>query len=221
MPVLENFLHERFAQALHKRLWAGEKQSKARLSAYRETMYTGENPDDEALKPNTRRLCARPEVKARLVELAGHSATLAAIDSGWALLKLKRLTDDIEGFNLDDFLSPPSHDGSRFFDLSKVPPEKLRLLTEIGIEDESVTISGEEGEPETLRRTRKIKLKGPAKVDLVGPVALMARIAGWEAPKKIAATTKDGADLPLEQLVAASLALVAERRAGKAPQAST
>ena len=214
---LPNFLHERFCEALHKRIWAGEKQSEARVAAYRETVYRGDNADDNALKPNTRRLCQRPEVKRRLSELAEKSATLAGIDAGWALLKLKQLTDDIDGFNLDDFLSPADVTGSRYYDLSKVPADKLRLLSELTIEDEITTVPGddEDSEDET-RRIRKIKLKGPAKADLVGPIALMARIAGWEAPKKLAATDKDGANLSFADIVADAMTLVEERRRAKA-----
>ncbi len=63
-----------------------------------------------------------------------------------------------------------------------------------------------------MHHHRKMKLRGPAKADLVSPIALMARIAGWEAPKKIAATDKDGKDLSLGDLVAASMAQVLERR---------
>lgn len=218
---LRNFLHERFCQALHLKLWAGEKQSDARLKAYRETVYRGESADDNALKPNTRRLCQRKEVAARLSELADYAAKLSGIDSGWALLKLKRLTDDIEGFNLDDYRSPATADGARFFDLSKVPADKLRLLTELSLEEETdLAVGSIEIAPGVVRefdrRTRKIKLKGPAKADMVGPLALMARIAGWEAPKKIAATNGAGEDLSFADVVAEAMALVEAKRAAKA-----
>lgn len=222
MGALGNLDHERFAQEAHRRIWAGEKRSIALVAAYRATMYTGDNPDDKALAPNARRLANSVPVQARLKELADFAAKLASIDSGWALLKLKRLTDDIEGFNLDDYLSPATGDGCRYFDLSKVPPDKMRLLAELAIEDETDTILGlndESGEEVTSikRRTRKIKLKGPAKADLVGPLALMARIAGWEAPKKIAPTNADGKDLSFADIVAEAMAMVEAKRAAKAP----
>lgn len=214
MGALGNHDHERFCQAVHSRIWAGEKRAKALPSAYRETMYTGTAADDAALAPNARRLANRKDVGARLKELDEFAAKLAGIDSGWALLKLKRLAEDIEDFNLDDFLGPANDKGRRYYDLSKVPPDKLRLLSELTIEDTTIVKPGEEGEADETHHHRKMKLRGPAKVDLVGPLALMARIAGWEAPKKIAATDKDGKDLSLGDLVAASMAKVLERRQG-------
>ncbi len=213
MGALGNHDHERFCQAAHARLWAGEKRAKALTGAYRETMYTGTAGDDAALAPNARRLANRKDVAARIRELNEFAAKLAGIDSGWALLKLKRLADDIEGFNLDDFLGPVNDKGRRYYDLSKVPPEKLRLLSELSIEDTTIVKPGEgEADPDEVHHHRKMKLRGPAKADLVSPIALMARIAGWEAPKKIAATDKDGKDLSLGDLVAASMAQVLERR---------
>lgn len=212
MGALGNHDHERFCQAVHIRIWAGEKRSQALPAAYRETMYGGTAADDAALAPNARRLANRKDVSARLKELHEYAAKLAGIDSGWAMLKLKRLTDDIEGFNLDDYLGPANEKGRRYFDLSEVPPDKLRLLSELSIEDTTIVKPGEEGEDDEVHHHRKMKLRGPAKADLVAPIALMARIAGWEAPKKIAATDKDGKDLSLADVVAASMVLVLERR---------
>lgn len=224
MSALGNLDHERFCQALHKRVWAGEKRSTARTAAYRDTMYSGDNADDSALAANARRLANRKDILARLKELAEFSAKLAGVDSGWALVKLKALADDIEGFNLDHYLGPPNDKGLRFYDLSLVPPEKMRLITELAIED-ITTIVPRDGAEDEIRRTRKVKLKGPAKVDLVGPLALMARIAGWEAPKKIAPVTAEGNTLTLEDLVGASmLAKLAKAQAApdadKTPQAA-
>lgn len=218
---LENFLHERFCQALHTRLWAGEKQSQARASAYRESLYTGKNTDDTALQPNARRLCQRPEVKARLGELAQRAATLTVLDSGWGMLKLKKLTEAIENFNLDDYLGPVNDKGRRYFDLSKVPPEKLAILSELSIDDTTIVKpSPDEDEPDEIHHSRKMKLKGPAKADMVGPLALMARIAGWEAPKKLAATTRDGEDLSFADIVAEAMVLVEAKRAAVKPVAA-
>lgn len=210
MGALGNLDHERFCQALHKRVWNGEKQSTARAAAYRDTMYRGENPDSASIAHNARRLANRAAIVRRLAELAEFSAKLAGVDSGWAMVKLKQLADAIEGFNLDDYLAPADASGERYYDLSRVPREKLALLTELGIEDEIETIGeapDKKGKMRPVqRRTRKIKLKGPAKVDMVGPIALMARIAGWEAPKKIAATTPEGKAITLADLIGASYA---------------
>lgn len=194
MGALGNLDHERFCQALHKRVWNGEKQSDARAAAYRDTMYRGENPDSASIVHNARRLANRRPIVARLAELNEFSAKLAGVDSGWAMVKLKQLADAIENFNLDDYLGDADADGVRFFDLAKVPRERLSLLNELSIEET------DEG--------RKIKLKGPAKVDMVGPIALMVRIAGWEAPKKIAATTPEGKAITLADLIGASMAQV-------------
>lgn len=192
MGALGNLDHERFCQALHKRVWNGEKQSVARAAAYRDTMYRGENPDSVSITHNARRLANRVPVRRRLAELNEFSAKLAGVDSGWAMVKLKQLADAIEGFNLDDYLGDADEQGVRFFDLKRVPRERLALLNELSIEE--------------MDEGRKIKLKGPAKVDMVGPIALMARIAGWEAPKKIAATTPEGKAITLADLIGASMA---------------
>ncbi len=201
MGVLKNFLHERFCQALHQRLWAGEKQSQARLAAYRETMYRGKNPDDEALKPNTRRLCQRKEVAARLTELAERSATLAAIEAGWIIIQAKDMLDDIDRYNVDDFLTPPDESigGHRRLDISRASREQLARLTELAIEP------GKYG--------TKIKIKGPDRYSAKPAIlALIARVGGYEAPKKISPTDRDGNDLSLGDLVNASMAIVLERR---------
>jgi hypothetical protein len=210
MGALGNLDHERFCQALHKRVWNGEKQSVARAGAYRDTMYRGDNPDSLSIAHNARRLANRRAILARLAELNEFSAKLAGIDSGWAMVKLKQLADAIEGFNLDDYLGAPEASGERYYDLSRVPREKLALLNELSIEDETETdqdtsVDAAGKVVRTARRIRKIRLKGPAKVDMVGPIALMARIAGWEAPKKISATTPEGKAITLADLIGASL----------------
>lgn len=203
MGVLQNFLHERFCQALHVRLWSGEKQSKARLAAYREHIYRGTNSDDRALLPNTRKLCGREDVKARLIELAERSATLAAIEGGWIMIQAKNLLDEIDQHNLDDFLTPKDEFGKRDIDVSRASREQLARLTELAIEP------GKYG--------TKIKIKGPDRYSAKPAIlALIARVGGYEAPKKIAPTDKDGNDLGLADLVGASMALVEERRQ-KAP----
>lgn len=179
MGVLGNFDHERFCQAAHRRLWAGEKRATALPLAYRETMYSGDSEDDAAIAPNARRLANRKDVKARLAELAAYSAQLAGIDAAWGLVKLKRYAE----FNVDDYLSPRNDAGLRFFDVGKVSSDKLGLLSELSIEEFT------EGRGENATDIRKTKIKGH---DPIAALALMARIAGWEAPKKIAPTTPDG-----------------------------
>ena len=203
METLPNFLHERFCQELHKRLWAGEKQSEARLQAYRETMYRGSNPDNNALKPNTRRLCQRPEVKARLTALAERAATLAAIESGWGMIQAKVLFDECDAHNLDDFLTTKDEFGRRHFDISNATREQLGRLTELSIEPS--------------KYGTKIKIKGPDRYTAKPAIlALIGRWAGWEAPKKIAATTTDGGDLSFADIVAEAMALVEAKRAAAA-----
>ena len=182
MGALGNLDHERFCQAAHKRIWAGEQRGKALAAAYREAIYSGDDPESRSITDNSRRLANTKPVKARLTELADYSGKLAGIDASWALLQLKRYTD----FNVDDYLTSPNEDGYRFFDVSRVPREKLALLVEL--QQEEFT----EGRGESATSVRKTKIKGH---DPIGALALMARIAGWEAPKKIAPTDAEGKTL--------------------------
>ena len=182
MGALGNLDHERFAQAAHKRIWAGEQRKEALAAAYRETIYSGDDLDAPSVADNARRLAGTKTVKGRLAELADYSSKLAGIDASWALLCLKRYTD----FNVDDYLTKPNEAGQRFFDVSSVPREKLALLVEL--QQEEFT----EGRGEAAQSVRKTKIKGH---DPIGALALMARIAGWEAPKKIAPTDAEGKTL--------------------------
>ena len=182
MGALGNLDHERFCQAAHKRIWGGEQRKLALATAYRETIYSGDDPESPSIADNSRRLANTIAIKARLKELADYSAKLAGIDASWALIKLKQYTD----FNIDDYLSVPNESGQRFFDVSLVPREKLALLVEL--QQEEFT----EGRGEAAQSVRKTKIKGH---DPIGALALMARIAGWEAPKKIAPTDAEGKTL--------------------------
>lgn len=192
MGVLGNFDHERFCQAAHKRIWAGERHVAAYHAAYRETIYRGADPDEQAIAPNVRKLRNRKEVKARLAELADVAAKMAGLDAGLAMLQLKARIWD---FNLDDYLSPRGDGFQRFFDISNATREQMGKLSEMTIEEEIVD-AGED----TMRKVRKIKLKGHDPASVIG---LMARIGGWEAPKKVAPTTPDGQQSwnPLTQLL--------------------
>lgn len=176
MGVLGNRDHERFCQAAHARIWGGEKHVAAYTAAYRDTIYKGSNPNDQAIAPDVRRLRNRKEVKARLAELADYAAKMAGIDAGWAMLQLKARVAD---FNLDDYLTLRGDGFQRFFDISSASREQLGKLSELTIEEEIVD-AGED----TMRKVRKIKLKPYDPASIIG---LMARMAGWEAPKKIAA----------------------------------
>lgn len=204
MPALGNLDYERFCQAAHTRIWAGEKRADALVAAYRETVYRGENTDDEALKPNSRRLANRKEIAARLKELADYSARLAGIDAHWAMLKLKGLVDDVDAFTIDDYMARDEA-GVRLneCDLTNVTADQMRRLKEVRPE---VTITRAEDGTETIRR--KISIVGPDRYSIVPTVVgLMAKLAGWEAPKKIAPTNPAG-DQPwsLERLIGASMA---------------
>lgn len=195
MGALANLDHERFCQALHKRIWALERRSTALTASYRETIYQGKNSDDAAIAPNARKLANRKDVAARLKELAAYAGKLVGIDSAWCMLKLK---DRVE-FNVDDFLGPVQEDGRRYYDLSKVPREKLELLA--GLNLDQWERLGEEGN--VVMRGIRVGIKPP---DQTACLALMAKIAGWEAPKKIAPTTPSGEGLTLESLIGASYA---------------
>lgn len=190
MGILLNIDHERFCQAAHKRLWSGEKHVAAYHAAYIETIYEGSSePTDEVIAANVRKLRNRPEVKARLQELAEYAAKLAGIDAGWAQLKLR----DMVEANLDDFLGPANGDGVRHFDIGAVPREKLAQLVELNQEE---TIELDEDEP--ARRVRKVRLKLPDKIQALG---LMAKIAGWLAPEK----QEHSGQMTLESLVTQSM----------------
>lgn len=171
MGALGNLDHERFCQAAHKRIWAGEKRVDALRSAYLEAIYTGDNPDGPSVTDNSRKLANQKLIRERLAELSDYAAKLAGIDASWGLIELKRELGAINDFNLDDFLSPPDADGHRFIDLSKVTREQMNLLTEMTTKD--------------TKYGREIKIKGPYRyTDKVAIVMAMAKIAGWLAPEK-------------------------------------
>jgi hypothetical protein len=190
MGTLGNLDHERFCQAAHKRIWAGEQRKSALTAAYLDTVYDGDKPELQSNADNARRLANQPLVKARLAELSEYSGKLAGIDASWALVQLKRLTE----FNVDDYLTPANEAGLRFFDISKASREQLSLLVELAMEELT------EGRGELATHVRKTKIKGH---DPIAALSLMARIAGWEAPKKTAFTDVQGNSL--EALIIASM----------------
>lgn len=205
--ALENHDHELFCQAVFRRVSEGEKRAVAIVVAYRETMYRGENPNDAALAPNARRLANSPLVKARIARMLDNAATLAECDAGWGMVKLKKVVDEADAYTLDNYMARDA-DGKRrnLFDLSEVSNEHMKSLTEITTE---VTVSYDAEGKEVVRS--KIKLKGPDRFSVIpDTVAKMARIGGWEAPKKIAATTPEGKQVTWEDLVGQSYKPVAE-----------
>jgi len=189
MGALGNLNHERFCQEAHKRIWAGAKRKEALTEAYKIAVYEGDNPDLPSIGDNARRLANQKPVAARLAELADYSSRLAGIDASWAMLELARRVMD---FNLDDYLSPPGQ-GGRFFTIDEATRDQLGKLSELTIDEEII-----EAGDETMRKIRKIKLKP---YDAAAIIGLMARIGGWEAPKKIAPTDAEGKTLTLESLV--------------------
>lgn len=187
MGVLANVDHERFCQAAHKRIWGGEKHVAAYHAAYIEAIYEGDDvPANEAIAANVRKLRNRPEVKARLRELAAYAAKLAGIDAGWAQLKLR----DMVEANIDDYLSKADDEGFRYIDLEGVSRDKLGQLVELN-QEETKENDGE-------RAVRKVRLKLPDKIAALG---LMAKIAGWFAPNK----QEHSGRLTLEDLVSQSM----------------
>ena len=188
MGALGNLDHERFCQAAHKRIWGGEQRAEALRAAYLETIYSGDNPENPSVGDNSRKLANQKPVKARLAELAEYAAKLASIDASWGLIELKQELDAIRAFNLDDFLSAPDERGRRYIDFTKVPRERLALLTEVTTKD--------------TKYGAEIKIKGPNRYsDKVGIITLMAKIAGWFAPEK----QEHSGQLTLEQIVMQSL----------------
>lgn len=181
MGALGNFDHERFCEIAHRRIWSGEKRATAITAAYREVIYRGENSDDKALAPDARRLANRKDIKARLIEKADYASKLSGIDAGWALVQLKGFVE----CNLDDYLTPAIPGEPRFVDISRATREQVGRLIEVSTEENIVKGRGEEN-PWVIRRTR-IKKAEPTQA-----LALMSRIAGWDAPQKIAATDPSG-----------------------------
>lgn len=168
--------HDRFCRELHRLISeTGGKIGRARKAAYVAVYGEGKSASD-----NARKLANKPHIKARMAELAEAASKLCKLDAGWAMLQLGRRVED---FNLDDYLTPAGH-GQRFFDISNCSRDLMGRLGEMTIEEEIL----EAGE-ETLRKVRKIKLKPYDPAPIFG---LMARIGGWEQPKKIAPTNPAG-----------------------------
>jgi hypothetical protein len=96
MAALKNIVHETFCRVLFTRLVAGEDTQTARLAAYNDVVYRGDNPDRAAPFANARRLSNRPEVKARLDELLLRAPGNAPVDPiAEELLKLDPLILDV------------------------------------------------------------------------------------------------------------------------------
>ncbi len=93
MPVLLNPRHEIVAQERA----AGKTTAESCQAA-------GYNPENVSFRANSRKICSRRDVKARIREIQSAKAELAELDAAWVLLKLKRLC----GFNVADFLTPPT-----------------------------------------------------------------------------------------------------------------
>jgi hypothetical protein len=194
MGVLANPAHERFCQEVHRRLLVErETRAKAQTAAYRLCIYSGkEDAADEAIAPNARKLAQKKHVRERVLELGDFAAKLAGIDRDWAMVELKQEAEAVKGFNLDDYLSAPDAEGYRYYDLSKVSREKMGMLTELSIEAETRPGDSEDA-PDRI--VRKMKLRGPNKdPDRVAILRLMAEIAGWKAPAKVAPTNPDGTE---------------------------
>jgi hypothetical protein len=207
MGALGNPAHERFCQALHKRLLQGEKAVAARVETYREIIFTGDNPDSVSLKDNARKLWQRKEIRARLAELAEFSAILAGIDASWGLVQLKKRIE----FNLNDFLTPLDGDGKRYFTLANASPETLQLLAGLEVEQWEKPL-GDKGD---MIRGVKAKIKSP---DAIAALALMARIGGWEAPRKTKTelTGEDGGPIETRDIGALSDEELEQIAAGRA-----
>ena len=194
---LPNLAHERFAQAVHRRIFAGAAVKPARTEAYREAGFTSA---DSCIADNARKLAGRVEVKARIAELAAVAAELAAVDASYVLLHYKRI---VEG-NVDDYLSAPDEQGRRTLDLGKVPRDKLALLTEL-YQEEVYETQGKDEPPVLIR---KIKIK---REDRIAALLGIRQMCGLDMPKKVAVTDSKGQDVSLEDLIAASFALAAKK----------
>jgi hypothetical protein len=194
-PLLA-YQHRRFVQELHRRLTALEPLKEASSAAYRETILrTTSKQADAVIEANARRLRNKPEVKAELERLLQQATKITVLDAAWAMEQLRPL---VEGVSIGNYLTPRQKGRHRQLSIDHCSARELAQLSELQIEE------SDDG--------RKVKVK---LVDRIGALALMARIGGWEAPKKIAPTDTDGNDLNLLELVNASYEL-AEKRAAEA-----
>jgi hypothetical protein len=202
MGALAVIQHEEFCQCVRNHLVAGKKRGEAWTAAYREIILKpGIVSSDATISANARRLVHQKLIKARLAEIAENAAKIADLDAAWALRELKADAEALKTFNLDDYLGPPDEMGNRYYDLSKAPREHIALLTEYTIESSYVPGAHKD---DPGRKITKVRLKGPDKIpERRQIIALMARIAGWEAPTRAEVNTRD---LTLEALVMASLA---------------
>ncbi len=201
------YQHEQFVLALYKRLTALEPLKEATTAAYRETILQPGSKDDVAIvEANARRLRNKAQCKALLEELLERTRKVASLDAGWALVQLK---SRVEGSTVGNYLTPRVPGEPRRFDIDRCSDAQLAQLAELQIDEKELEVRGK-GKKERHLIERKIKVK---LVDPIGGVALMARIGGWEAPKKIAPTDGDGNDLNLLELVNASYELAAKRAA--------
>jgi hypothetical protein len=80
MSALKSIKRERFCRSLASKILAGEAQADARLAAYVETIYQGDNPQGIAVGANARRLVNQADVKARLEELVLRDSSRASDD---------------------------------------------------------------------------------------------------------------------------------------------
>lgn len=92
MGVLLNAAHERFCQAVHDHMVAGDSRGSARTKAYRETIAVGKgkNANDP---DNARRLSNLPHVKERIQQIVDDAAKVAGITKAWALVNLRSYVD--------------------------------------------------------------------------------------------------------------------------------
>lgn len=181
MGILANPKHERACQMLHKRICEGEDPVAARLSVYQEVIYSGDDPQGQSVIDNARKWINQKDIKKRLAEMQSRAALLADLDAGFALVELKKQLVEVKAWNLDDFLEERDGESQPDFDLSKVTRKQLGRLSALTIEH------GKYG--------RKVGIKGPEKPTVIASlIGTMARIAGWEAPKKIAPTNPEGTE---------------------------
>jgi len=137
------------------------------------------------------RLLRSVAFSTRLAGLQAAASREAELDAAWALREAKQLFDSCRSFNVDDYLTARGQ-GERAIDL-EASPELLARLTELQITSEP-------------NERQRIRIKGPNKYsDGAAILALMARIGGWEAPRKIAPTNTAGQDMTLAELVLGSM----------------
>jgi hypothetical protein len=167
MPALWNAKLEIVAQELA----AGKKpEAASRIAGY--------PTKAKAFAANARKRAVREDVLARIEELRAPGIKAAEESLGITTEYLLAKLDNITNYNIDDYLTAPNKQGTRFLDVSFCPRDLLSRIAELNQE-----VSGGK------RKLLRTKIKGYSVID---GIRLMAQIKGLLKAEKVALTNPDG-----------------------------